>query len=351
MNHLICSLIDILRGTFSLKMSFHNLSISVLKVGRHTASLLVVAAFFTSCIKEETPVPTHLPGNVTTHSVNMESNYRNQVYYSFEQDSVLSTNLKSEWDLSFGTAADDYIIGLNTSKYMFARQIAEFDLNTKSDTLGFFKNRQWDASNTPDSLSIGDARKIKQVVILDMGTDEKGIPQGFKKILVSNLSISEYKVSYSNLDGTDKQTINIPRDTTYAHVHLSIKNNKILKVEPPKQNWDIVFTQYEYTFYDPYLPYLVTGVLLNKYQTSVAADSTTAFSAIDMNTVAKARFTTAPDVIGFDWKVFNFTTYITRPNKNYIIRNSKGIYYKMHFIDFFNDKGVKGNPKFEFQRL
>jgi len=36
---------------------------------------------------------------------------------------------------------------------------------------------------------------------------------------------------------------------------------------------------------------------------------------------------------------------------NYVIRDRDGFFYKLRFIDFSNDMGEKGYPKFEFVRL
>ncbi|HRS01468.1 MAG TPA: HmuY family protein [Bacteroidota bacterium] len=37
--------------------------------------------------------------------------------------------------------------------------------------------------------------------------------------------------------------------------------------------------------------------------------------------------------------------------KDYIIKSVNGYLYKLHFTAFYNEKGVKGYPKFEFQKL
>ena len=34
-----------------------------------------------------------------------------------------------------------------------------------------------------------------------------------------------------------------------------------------------------------------------------------------------------------------------------VSRDAKGFYYKLRFIDFYDDHGNKGNPKFEFQKF
>jgi hypothetical protein len=59
------------------------------------------------------------------------------------------------------------------------------------------------------------------------------------------------------------------------------------------------------------------------------------------------------DVIGYDWKVYNFTSgqYVARSNVNYVIKDFyTGDAYKLRFLDF-NHNGIKGTPKFEYVQL
>ena len=50
---------------------------------------------------------------------------------------------------------------------------------------------------------------------------------------------------------------------------------------------------------------------------------------------------------------FDFETgkYSVDPSQNFIIKSTEGIYFKLHFNEFYNETGEKGYPKFEFQEL
>ena len=37
--------------------------------------------------------------------------------------------------------------------------------------------------------------------------------------------------------------------------------------------------------------------------------------------------------------------------KKFELRTVRPRYFKLHFIDFYNDNGEKGNPKFDIQEL
>ena len=95
--------------------------------------------------------------------------------------------------------------------------------------------------------------------------------------------------------------------------------------------------------------------MLNPYNTLALADSSTAFEQLSAGTALTqaAGFSNHRDVIGFDWKKYDFTTgnYQADLKKCYLIRTQDNEYWKMRFVDFYNTNGVKGSPAFEFERI
>lgn len=57
--------------------------------------------------------------------------------------------------------------------------------------------------------------------------------------------------------------------------------------------------------------------------------------------------------IGYSWKSYQFDVnkYVVDFEKIFIIKDQEGFYYKLRFIDFYDQGGNKGTPTFEFQRL
>lgn len=108
--------------------------------------LIISACLFLlfSCKKEELPVLAHDPRNVTTATVNMESNYKWQLFYDLKTNTVVGQNLKTSWDLGFEATPSGYRIILNTSKAMFARNTGNTDFTDITDTIGFTVNKKWD---------------------------------------------------------------------------------------------------------------------------------------------------------------------------------------------------------------
>jgi predicted transcriptional regulator with HTH domain len=337
-------------------MSFHNLSISVLKVGRQMVGSLAIAAFFSGCIAEETPILPHQAGDVITTAVEMGTDYRWQLYFNLEKNQIVSRNLKTDWDLAFDANPNGNLVRLNSGKFMFGLNTKKQYFSEVTDTLGFAQNKRWDAANVPDSLVIGNSYNGK-VYLLDLGYDEKSNALGFKKIKMVSVNREKYVLQYANIQDSTFQIVEIQKDTNYNYTYFSFKTNATVRVEPPKKDWDLAFTQYIHIFYEPYQPYLVTGVLLNTCQTYAAMDSTQfKFENMDYKQAISFPLTNKLDAIGYNWKSFggfgNATgNYQVFSNYNYIIKDSKSILYKLRFIAFYDEQGRKGTPKFEFRRL
>jgi hypothetical protein len=97
----------------------------------------------------------------------------------------------------------------------------------------------------------------------------------------------------------------------------------------------------------------VVGVLLNPNGVATARDSIHDFMDIEADSIRGLEYTTQADVISYDWKYYDFDAgvYTIVPDMNYVIRDTDGFFYKLRFIDFYNDEGVKGYPTFESVRL
>jgi len=322
-----------------------------------TISILCCLAFYalllSSCEVKELPVPRHDAGNVITTTVDMSASYKWQIYYSLETNAMISKVAKSAWDLGFESSDEGYHIVMNTSKFMFAYNTHNTNFSAVTDTAGFANGKRWDEpSGNLDSTAIGDWRTAGEVYIIDRGYDETGAQQGFRKIMFTAVSTTEYIVKYAKMNGTGEITFHVSKDNACNFSFLSLAGNGAqVIVEPPKDQWDICFTQYTHIFYNPTMPYLVTGCLHNRFNTTVAKETTKSFTALNFSDTYHYEFFSAINTIGYDWKTFSGTTYATDPNKCYLLKNSKGHFYKLHFIDFYNATGDKGNPKWEFQAL
>lgn len=313
--------------------------------------LLIPVLLLSACSPEELPAPAHQPGASVSSTTDMGSDYEYQVFYSLNENAVISRNLKTVWDLGFECTPDGFHVILNSSKSMYAGNTGLQDMSGVADTSGFAGNKRPDASGgSLDSTAIGDWRAAKNVFLIDRGATVDG-PVGFVKLRIEEVDETGYTISFQHINGQEVHTLRIPKDTLYNFTFLSFdQGGKIVDVAPPKDKWTLCFTQY--TAEIP-IPYLVTGVLLNPYRTAAAKDSAIDFEAIDLSYAQQKELSENRDAIGYDWKVYDFDagSYQVKTTMNYIIKAQDGNYYKLHFIDFYNPQGVKGNPSWVCSRL
>lgn len=303
-----------------------------------------------ACNPEELPVPARETGTLETGRLEMGENYEFQVFYSLKHNRVVSKTSKFSWDLGFEAGEDGFRVVLNTSKLMYAYPTAARSF--PADTVGFAAGKTFDhASGHPDSTAIGDWRTTQPVFLIDRGVDLQGKSIGLWLLKIESADKDGYQIRYQKLGATDEISRFIPKSPTHSFTYFSFDGGgAVVEVAPPKTEWDFYFTQYSVTI--P-VPYLVTGALLNPYQTRGAADSLKSFEEIDAAYARQLPLVDAQDLIGYTWKTFDFSTsqYLVNPAINFIVEISDGSMYKLHFIDFYNDAGIKGSPLWEVVRF
>lgn len=305
---------------------------------------------FTACLKEELPVTPYNRGNVITAQVSMGNDYGTQVWYKLNTHQIVKTNAKTAWDLAFSCNDSNYVL-LNTSLAAQAAPCNTANFNSVNSDAGLNYKIDHPGGNY-DSLALKDLLN-GNVFIVDRGFTPSGNAIGKKKIQLLSVNTNQYVLKYADLNGSNEHTVSVTKNPDYHYIYLSFSNNQILTIEPQKYDWDLCFTSYTHVFYDPYTPYLVTGVLINTHDCQAAKIFHKNFADIQYQDVLNTSFTNQRDIIGYDWKTYNFNTaqFEIDFNKNYLIKDSEGFYYKLRFIGFYDNSGNKGNPKFEFQKL
>jgi hypothetical protein len=328
------------------------MALSALTTVIRFAALTCLFAALSACEREELPVTPHAAGASFTSTVSMDASYRWQVYFDLGTNREVGRCLKTSWDLAFETAPDCFHIFLNGSKAMSVWNTGDTVFTLLNDTAGFTAGKQFDAaSGHTDSTAIGNWQVNSPVYLIDRGYNETGQHQGFRKLQILSVSASAYQLRFATLNGA-AQYFTVNKDSTYNFTFVSLQNTgESVVVEPPKASWDLVFTQYTHIFHQPPMPYLVTGCLQNTWHTTAVLDTVSVFENIGYNFATSRTLSPNRDVIGYSWKVFNGNQFTIVPQRNYIIRDSEGFFYKLRFTDFYDDNGVKGNPKWEFHRL
>jgi len=325
--------------------------------------LFLASLAFHSCFKKDELIAPHPRGNVQTDTIGMTQNYLNQVYFSLDSGRVVSTNSKTAFDLGFECSQAGWHVILNTSDFMKVADLGEVVFGQAYDTTGLIM--RFDKSDgNPDSNAIGrwfsirgtDTVSDRHVYAVSRGMDELGNPLGLYQVIFDSLKNGTFYFRYAPLQGGTAIPGAVTKDPGVNFRFFSLKTGSVVPVEPEKETYDLLFSQYTTLLFTdagiPY-PYLVTGVLLNRYRVEAAVDSTTDFLAITRDKALTMTYSKSLDAVGYDWKYYSFSTgsYTIRPGIHYIIRGISGFYYKLRFIGFYNKAGLKGYPVIEYQQL
>ena len=320
---------------------------------KYSTYLFIVVLFsILSCRKEEQPILRHPRGESSTSFTDLGTDYRYQAFFDLGTNSWQQKKLRTSWDLAFESKSSGYHVLLNSSCLMAVWKVENIDFQNLIDTTGAVWS--WDAaSGNLDSTAIGDWINSSAVYLVDCGMDYLGNHRGFKKIQLQEVTSNGYSFITANLDGTDYHQVNIEKDEVYNFQYFSFQNNSTELIAPPKDEWDLEFTTYTHYFEEEEMAYLVTGVLLNRSGVEVAEITNIPFDDIEIDLLTNITFSNAVNTIGYNWKYYDFSSgiYVVNPSINYVIKTTEGKVFKLHFIDFYNDAGEKGTPKFEFKEL
>lgn len=315
---------------------------------KNKGSLILLAFVGLFCEKEEIAIAPHSPGDEMVNEIEIGEDYGNQLFFDLGTNTVVSSNLKSDWDLGFESNGNNIII--NGSKGM---AVHRSDLPFADITSHVGLDWNWDAhSGNLDSTAVGNWQIDNKVYVVDRGYDATPQHQGYFKFQIDEFVGNKFKIQYAELSSLSPNSLEIETDELHQFIYFNFEDG-IVSVAPDDTEYDLVFTQYTHLFTDPETPYLVTGVLLNRVGTSAARIEGKTFGEIDLEDAQNTVLSNNINVIGYDWKWFDFEagTYLVDPNLIYIVQTHVGIYYKLHFTSFYNSAGLKGYPRIEFQEL
>ena len=283
-------------------------------------------------------------------TISMGSNYITQTYYNLENNQIVSQNNRTNWDIAFESKQDSNYIYLNSSKFTQAWLISEiaFDEFVNLEQAVW----RWDQPclvNNGTAINISTQEDVYYVI--DLGLDENLEGSGFIKFKVINSDSNGYTFRYSSIDNSTDTTLSVNKNDSYNKIHFSFIDNSIVNIEPQSTIWDLLFSSYTHVFSEN-TPYLVTGVLINSQLVSVACDTSSLFDEISINSVQSLSYSNCDDIIGYNWKTFNFesNSFTIDQTKTYIVKKNNE-YYKLRFLDFYNESGEKGYPQFEILKL
>jgi hypothetical protein len=323
--------------------------------------ILLLSLLVQSCFKEEEMIPPHEQGDLEEGQVALGSLYEHQAYFDLQTNLEVSASSILDWDLSFESAPGGWTIRLNSAKFMLAGNSGDTVFNAELHAEDLAMNFDHSGGD-PDSTAMarcfeqsGDSiRPSRFVYLLDRGSDSQGNALGYKKVQLDRQG-EDYLLRLADPEQGVDSTVLIRRDPDLDRIYYSFDHG-IRNIAPLPDQWSLLFTRYTtmlVTDEGEDYPYLVVGALLNPNGVAAALDTIHDFMDLEMNDAAELEFTTRQDVIGWEWKYYNFDEglYTIEPGRHYVIRDRDGYFYKLRFVDFYSSEGVKGYPTFEFVRL
>lgn len=319
---------------------------------------ILVSVSLSSCFKEDEPVPPYVsPEGVLTAVAETKPDYSMQVYYDLESNTFVQSNHRESWDFSYSCEAGISAIYLNSAKRMRVMDTQSSDWTVPVNT----STADWkydESSGEPEKTALY-TRTNDHVYVLDLGVTTTGTSIGYKKIKFVSSSEQQISLEYADMDGSNITPVTLTKNADYNFVYYSFKNGgEQVYPEPLKNAYDLLFTYYTTRVYyegstTDFEWYAVNGTLLNPTNVTVAIDSSDKFIDITYQDLANYTFSSARDVIGYDWKSYNIDAgvYTVLTANTYIIKDRNDVFFKLRFTSFTNQLGERGYPTFEVGRF
>ncbi len=298
---------------------------------------LLATALSSTAILAQTTVTTG-PGNTQ------------QTYYSL-QNGVVGTGALADWDIAFEITGFTGSILANTAKGMLVYKapytVAQW---TAVDTIGmaatwtksFNSETLWTAgafnqglSADPFDLGWGVYNMITHQVVGDSVFVIKLADASYRKLRIDGLTTGTYSFTWAEIDGANEGTATLAKSafTGKNFGYFSFVTGTNVDPEPPTASWDLLFTKYTSIINAPApTPYGVAGVLQNKNIDALQIDGVDPAVA----DWTSAPFDTTINIIGYDWKIFNNTTfqYEYPVDRTYFVKDQAGNIWKLVFTAY-----------------
>lgn len=288
----------------------------------------------------------------TSVTVTTAANNGTQTYYSLE-NGVQGSALLADWDLAFEITGFTSSILVNTAKGL---TIFETPVSVSEwESLTTVEVENWTAINNsetywsagalthgnnlsePDGFNVGwgtysfithtiAGTKVYVIGFLD---------GSYKKLRMSSLISGTYTFVYADMDGSNEviATLSKPAFVGKNFGYFSFTTGAVADLEPPTATWDLLFTKYTSIIPSPDpTAYSVAGVLQNKGIDALQIDGVDPAFA----DWTSAPFDSAMNVIGYDWKSFNMTTfqYEYPTDRTYFVQDRSGNIWKLVFTGY-----------------
>ncbi len=260
----------------------------------------------------------------TTVDVVTGSGYANEAYYSFTNGTV-ATSDRMSWDIAFATNRYSISILANNGAEVELYTYPNGDINNW-DNVDISNISDWpqmynSIMNWSDGAFTQNTDESSQFDygwgMYNMGNHHitgdsifviKTTAGNYKKLAIIEKNptqgVNAWNFKYADIDGQNEQIVTLEADP-YADknfISYSLETNQIVENEPASSSWDLVFTKY----YDPTIPYYVTGILSNS--TRVSTQEVDGVTSATYEFYEEEQFSSDISIIGSDWKSFSLFT-------------------------------------------
>lgn len=287
-------------------------------------------------------------------SISMGGGYANDIFYSME-NGVIKSEPGNNWEIAFYTATMSAGISINDGLSLVLYTYPEDDTagwhsvdvsNIESWTPMYNSDKSWEegaftrnALGHPDYgwgiYNMANHNVVGDSIYVIQLADER-----LKKLWIQRKqsTTNTYYFKYANIDGSDEvsEVLEVNDYLDKMFVYYSLTEQQVIDREPPMNEWDILFSRYMGTTFDPDgnpTPYLVTGVL------NGAETGANVFHPVEEDyedwEAAPMLYERSP--IGHDWKTFNMETFEWQIQDElaYFVQTRDDEVYKLVF-DYFD---------------
>lgn len=305
-------------------------------------------------------IQAQIPVTVSTGASNAE-----QIWYSLLNGEVGARAL-AEWDLAFEMTGLTAGIRVNTAKglqvYQTDHDISQWDDLTAPDVASwtFLSNdvTRWDMGalnhgndmDEPEGLNVGWGvyNPINHQMIGNKVYAIEFPDDTWKKLRINSVISGVFSFTYANLDGSNSHdgSVNKSQFAGKNFAYWSFSDNASLDREPASADWDLLFTKYAEIMDDEgeLVAYPVAGVLQNRLVPAMKVEGV----PTDEAEWGPGSMQTAINVIGYDWKSYDFNEgmYVVQPNTTYFVKDRPGNVWKLIFTGY----GGAGNGNMSFTK-
>ncbi len=298
----------------------------------------------------------------TTVNMTMGPSYQNRIFFDLSANATVSQPANT-WDIafyrnsnmSFGTRIND---AQNIEVYQASTNPADWNSIT-SNSVATYGSPLYNPDNSTalqkgafeqgtatygwgEYNSMNHHIEGKVIFILKYATGD------YYKFMIDDyfggytFKYAKWNTATSAWDTTQTKTIANGTDDAYFNYFSFATNDKVSNMEPPKANWDLMFTRY-WTFYANTMMYRMAGVIQGP-NVSVARVQPETQETAASTLPASTAFSSVITTIGHSWKptsgVYSDVVYYVKQGSDY---------YRMYFIS--NGGTSTGNMYFKYKNI